>query len=618
MPPDDYLSHASGEEFNYSHMSTEERALFTKVMFRWFSKAANDQLALLVDGWMVWRKRDKYLQAKAQNSLYSRRSLDAANIMRDMEPEARSIDDLTAMYQWGKLTSVFESIGEVTIRTIMKKTKVRDLQQGQALFYQGEPPDAFWIVLTGSLSLFVLKNKDDERRIQKKYRDKDLQALCLTQELLTGALGKEVGAVASGAGVGELSLLGLGSKDRACSAVASEPTCMIMLDISEYNRFLRKGHMARMDLKSKVEFVQSVHLFSHWRREDVNRLVYGLKDVEYIRGTKLLEVGQDVTKLLLIFEGNVSLMHPRGNVNLALLGARDVVGNDALYHHLSNRRTQGAEPLKARFEVSASTMVKGYVIEVEELAKFCTGGHGMRTHKVLSTTLKLQERQRRSHFKRARRWQKRISAEKEYREELKKGLLYRLEEVKGRIETEEVSEQLVGERITFEDSTPSFESIGLRFSGQPPPLSDQIRSPHKSLLQARPPSLPVIGVGGKQFPFNDPTGTSSVAWAGELSGKTPTLQNSELPDLKNGKCRLGSIRIRDRHLPTLAPDPSGGNTIKEMPLPPGNCRGKGLAATTGWEAKLIKRMASRSAEDAPMEGRVREATKLLKELKLMS
>ena len=93
MPPDDYLSHASGEEFNYSHMSTEERALFTKVMFRWFSKAANDQLALLVDGWMVWRKRDKYLQAKAQNSLYSRRSLDAANIMRDSDLAKASIVD---------------------------------------------------------------------------------------------------------------------------------------------------------------------------------------------------------------------------------------------------------------------------------------------------------------------------------------------------------------------------------------------------------------------------------------------------------------------------------------------------------------------------------------------
>ena len=614
---DDLLSQASGEDFNYSHMSSEERSLFTKVMFRWFSKAANDQLALLVDGWTKWRKVDKFLKTKAQNSMYQQRSDAAADTMRATEPDNRTTEDLTVLYAWGKLTPVFESIDEVTIRTLFKKTKVRDLQQGEPLFYQGDAPDAFWIVLTGSLSLFVLKNKDEERRIQRQYRTKDLQALCLTQELLTGALGKQVGTVGSGSGIGELSLLGLGSKDRACAAVAAEPTCMIMLDTLEYNRFLRKGHMARMDLKSKVDFVLSVHIFSHWRREDVNRLVYGLKDVELVRGTKLLEVGQNVNNLIMIKEGSVSLTHPRGDVNLALLGARDLVGNDALYKHLAHRRVQVVEPMQSRFNVTAETTVTGYQIEVEELAKFCTGGHGLRTHKVLSTMLKLQERQRRAHFKRARKWQKKRAAEKQYQQDLKKGLLHRLEEEKERIGAEKEAKVTVNPRRSFESSDSSLESLGLGL-GSSVLLSPMSTEMSVSPLNSSPvpvKSLPVIGVGGKQYPFMEPVASSSVAWAAELNGSN-VAETPERPDSVADNKPLGSgfIRIRDRHLPTLVTNPKGASTIKEIPLPVED-KSRGLAATSGWEAKAMQRLSSRGAESAPLEERIREASRLLSELK---
>ena len=78
----DILSQSSADDFDYSHMSTEERSLFTKVMFRWFSKAANDQLALLVDGWTTWRRIDKYLKSKQQKSLYEKRCQEAAQVLQ--------------------------------------------------------------------------------------------------------------------------------------------------------------------------------------------------------------------------------------------------------------------------------------------------------------------------------------------------------------------------------------------------------------------------------------------------------------------------------------------------------------------------------------------------------
>lgn len=612
----DILSQSSADDFDYSHMSTEERSLFTKVMFRWFSKAANDQLALLVDGWTTWRRIDKYLKSKQQKSLYEKRCQEAAQVLRTTNPDDRSPETLNVLYNWGRLAPVFESITEVNIRTLFKKTVVRDLQQGEPLFYQGDSPDAFWIVLSGSLSLFVLKNKDEERQVQRKYRAKDLQALCLTQELLNGALGKEVSSVASGNGIGELSLLGLGSKERACSAVAAEPTCMVMLETGEYNRFLRKGHLARMNLKSKVDFLLSVHIFSHWRREDVNRLVYGLKDVEYTRGTKLLESGQSISTLTIITEGNVELNHPVGNIHVALLGERDIVGVEALYKQISLRRAADVACISSRFNIIATTTVKGYSIDVEEMAKFCTGGHGQRTHKVLGMTMKLQEQQRRSHYKRARKWQKLKATEKMVKERQKSGLLYRLEEEKRRVDEEgEQAQQPVENRISFGSVDSSLESLGFKLDDMTFSAVDdnEIESPIEAVkTPTRPPSLPVIGVGGKQFPFNEPVVSASVSWASDLR-RTKEVSSPEDSDGGTIRTNVQFMRIRDRSLPTLTIDRKGKPFIKEIPLPMENSCG-GLAATSGWEAKTFRKV---KAAEPPglLEARLMKASVLLNELK---
>jgi hypothetical protein len=116
----------------------------------------------------------------------------------------------------------------------------------------------------------MFQDKNEARTTFKKYRHFTAEDLHLTKELLVdGALGEHFAALGSGFGLGELSLLGIGNIYRACAAVATETTTMLMIEPALYREYLRFEHLKLMNIRDKIDFVTSLFAFGHWHSSDI-------------------------------------------------------------------------------------------------------------------------------------------------------------------------------------------------------------------------------------------------------------------------------------------------------------------------------------------------------------
>jgi len=170
-------------------------------------------------------------------------------------------------------------INDDVCRGLLQHVELRELGVGEPLFYQGDNPDAYWIILSGALSLFMFQDKTEARNTSKRFRQLTTYTLKLTKELLCpGVLGDPVATLRSGVGLGELSLLGIGNVHRACAAVAAEPTTMLMVEPVMYREFLREEHLKLMNIRDKIEVLTSIFAFTHWQSCDVTNLAVCMHD----------------------------------------------------------------------------------------------------------------------------------------------------------------------------------------------------------------------------------------------------------------------------------------------------------------------------------------------------
>jgi CRP-like cAMP-binding protein len=112
---------------------------------------------------------------------------------------------------------VLVQINASAVTGMLQYVVLKELNVGEPLFFQGDLPDAYYCVLSGSLALYQFQDKAESKEVHKKYRLMSTETIVETRELLTpGTLGDEVATLKSGIGLGELSLLGIGNVHRAC------------------------------------------------------------------------------------------------------------------------------------------------------------------------------------------------------------------------------------------------------------------------------------------------------------------------------------------------------------------------------------------------------------------
>lgn len=168
-------------------------------------------------------------------------------------------------------------------------------------------------------------------------------------------------------------------------------------------------------------------------------MAYLLRPVEYPPKARIHSAGDKIQHLLLLREGRVRVVHKVEGVMLASLGPRELVGIEAFRDRLSERlglaaRGSGGDAAgtrrggageshvggtrskakqmalpgsgTARFHAVAETSIRGYTVGLDDVLKFCTGGHGLKTKSVVEGLVSARQNLRRAHFHRARRHQR--------------------------------------------------------------------------------------------------------------------------------------------------------------------------------------------------------------------
>lgn len=220
-----------------------------------------------------------------------------------------------------------------------------------------------------------------------------MDSLHESRVLLSGELGHRITTIGSGIGLGELSLLGIGSTDRTCAAVAAKPTAMLKITHRTFDKYLKMGTMRRMDMNARVDFLHSVPAFSHWSKKQLVRIAYTLKEGEYARGNRIIRIGEPNKTLNFIRYGTVFVKHPRGKMAVASMSQRDLIGAESLvqrFHARANPRSNIPEHVyQTTCESEGATGV--YTVDVDEAAKYLTGRHGAATIRILEQTIALQQ-----------------------------------------------------------------------------------------------------------------------------------------------------------------------------------------------------------------------------------
>lgn len=183
------------------------------------------------------------------------------------------LQDSSELYYPNYSIMVLFQINTSAVTGLLQYVALKELNVGEPLFFQGDLPDAYYCVLSGSLSLYQFQDKSEAKEVLKKYRHMSTESIIETRELLTqGTLGDEVATLKSGIGLGELSLLGIGNIHRACAAVAVEKTSMLVVNPTQYRDFLRQEHLRVLNIRDKIEVLSSACVFKNWVSSTITNL----------------------------------------------------------------------------------------------------------------------------------------------------------------------------------------------------------------------------------------------------------------------------------------------------------------------------------------------------------
>lgn len=164
----------------------------------------------------------------------------------------------------------FNGLDERTevVRACCKQLTHEAWQKGDVVFRKGDPGDKFYIILAGTLGVYI--NTTVTREVQQ---DNGIALLKSSFEL------QEVKEIREGETFGELALIT--NSTRAATVQCKSDCHLAVLDKAEYLRLL--GKLEQQKLQELVNFLQSLPLFRDWGKMSTQRVSYYFTPVSYIR-----------------------------------------------------------------------------------------------------------------------------------------------------------------------------------------------------------------------------------------------------------------------------------------------------------------------------------------------
>lgn len=277
------------------------------------------------------------LQYEIEQERERRHEVHALHAILQKPSELREPVDIDTLYEWvlrnGSTNQIFQGAQEVICKTICREMTLLEMPTKGVVCYQGEYGDTFFVIISGSVSLFIDSKRklrtatDDAAGIQDKtalhpYHLGDgllSEGMELTDSNLLKYFGSFIKRIGSGGTFGELAVMDPTAK-RSCTVICDVPTSFICLKRGAYQRLIRITNSSQLDF-TQVEFLETLFFFDGWPHGELTRLSNRLRHVNFPADTFLTRIGSEANIVYFLYAGvvqeTVPLIHSlteNGNV----------------------------------------------------------------------------------------------------------------------------------------------------------------------------------------------------------------------------------------------------------------------------------------------------------------
>ncbi|KAJ1569331.1 hypothetical protein HK405_006566 [Cladochytrium tenue] len=221
-------------------------------------------------------------------------------------PAQRSIDQLKVIELVMRRMSAVKGLSDFVVREVCAAMTYQSVEEHRAVFRQGDPSLAWYIILSGTV---------------------------LVQVSLSGAVedSRVVRRMEAGEGFGDLGLLN--NKTRSATIVTATRCEFAVVLKEDYNRVLRFMH--NKNIAEMANFLKSVPMFADWTTDSRRSIAQFMTFRSVAPGSMIIQEGAKCDELFFVRRGSVELFKsvPREGVQHKPAGA----GNDTRLVHVETR-----------------------------------------------------------------------------------------------------------------------------------------------------------------------------------------------------------------------------------------------------------------------------------------
>ncbi|KAG6623831.1 RmlC-like jelly roll fold [Phytophthora cinnamomi] len=221
-------------------------------------------------------------------------------------PEAREAHEIDTLYEWvlrnGSTNKIFQGAQEIICKTICREMTLLELPAQGVVCYQGDYGDTFYVIISGSVSLFI--NARPRQRLTLEEEDNNSKAYSADEEdvkLQPDQYGTFIKHITDGGTFGELAVMDPTAR-RSCTIICDEPTSFICLKRGAYQRLIRITNSSQLDF-TQVEFLETMYFFDGWPHGELTRLSNRLRQVHYPADSYLTRIGAEANVVFFIYAG---------------------------------------------------------------------------------------------------------------------------------------------------------------------------------------------------------------------------------------------------------------------------------------------------------------------------
>ena len=234
----------------------------------------------------------------------------------------RSDDDLQTILSIVNTLApkLLDGLTDENCKNLIKGMEIRCYQRDEVLFRQGDPPDAYYTVIRGAVSIYAHLDADGEETCRNGKFLCQLPPGASFGELSFNANGKHsprnAGVVSDGChGQSKVMIRSNGTtsstttKDNGSMVEVEASDVAILLCINEalYMAELFPRHAAKHSTKDKLDLLRSSFLFCHWTADQLIKLAYAMKKRSFAEGTTIASEGDHVESVYFVRKGRVKV-----------------------------------------------------------------------------------------------------------------------------------------------------------------------------------------------------------------------------------------------------------------------------------------------------------------------